>query len=386
MTDQGASALEARNFLLESLDDLEAEYQAGDLDETDYLALKADYTTRAAAAIRRVNGEQRATRPDAQSSTRWRTAGWLVAVAALATVAGIWIAQFSGSRQAGDSITGDIRTTSRELLVEAQQTFGGGDLEGAIEIYDQVLEIQPSNTEALAYKAWFLRLSGDTDAARPLIEDAVAIDPQYADARVFATVIALDVGDIDAARNHLAAFDELDAPPFVAQLVTSQGLRTRLGEADQADALERVGPVMLVPDPPRFLDTDFTVSDVLLAAEALAAQGEVFTGLQLVELVLSEVPDDPEALAGYGWLLGRSASVDEPAPAEVALPFLDRALAVDPEYPQALVYRSFVLAFMGEIDAAAADLAVFDSLVTQPGDLKELITVFDLRAQLGVES
>ena len=79
-------------------------------------------------------------------------------------------------------------------------------------MYDDVLELSPSNTEALAYKAWFLRLQGNVDAARPLVEDAVAIDPDYADARVFATAIALDVGDVDAAKGHLDAFDQLDAP------------------------------------------------------------------------------------------------------------------------------------------------------------------------------
>ena len=41
-----------REFLLRSLEDLEREHDAGDLDDADYIALKDDYTARAAAALR----------------------------------------------------------------------------------------------------------------------------------------------------------------------------------------------------------------------------------------------------------------------------------------------------------------------------------------------
>ena len=205
---------------------------------------------------------------------------WLAGIAVVATLAGILVAQFSGSRTLNDTITGDIRVTTRELLLEAQQLLGEGDLDAAIDVYDDVLELSPANTEALAYKAWFLRLQGNVDAARPLVEDAVAIDPEYADARVFATAIALDVGDVDAAKGHLDAFDQLDAPPFIEQLVVQQGLRDRLAEI-AGMTLTRVEPVALVDDPVPFSETELTVDDVLLAAEALAAQGEPFTGIQL---------------------------------------------------------------------------------------------------------
>ena len=53
--------IEERDFLLASLDDLEAEYAAGDLDDDDYAALKADYTTRAARVIRELEAALPAT-------------------------------------------------------------------------------------------------------------------------------------------------------------------------------------------------------------------------------------------------------------------------------------------------------------------------------------
>src|SRR4051794_18690615 len=46
--DELAALEEQRDFLLGSLRDLDAEHDAGDVDEADYLALKDDYTARAA--------------------------------------------------------------------------------------------------------------------------------------------------------------------------------------------------------------------------------------------------------------------------------------------------------------------------------------------------
>lgn len=374
--------LEERDFLLGSLDDLEAEYAAGDLDDADYESLKADYTTRAARVLRAIEAGERPAPIEASTAKRtgWM---WLAGITVVATLAGILVAQFSGSRTLNDTITGDIRVTTRELLLEAQQLLGEGDLDAAIDVYDDVLELSPANTEALAYKAWFLRLQGNVDDARPLVEDAVAIDPDYADARVFATAIALDVGDVDAAKGHLDAFDQLDAPPFIEQLVVQQGLRDRLAEIARNDALARVEPVALVDDPAPFSETELTVDDVLLAAEALAAQGEPFTGIQLGEWMLESVPENPDALAGQGWLLARSATPDALAPAEIGLTFLDRALDVEPAHPEALVYRAFVHNFLGDPVSAAADLAAFDGLESRPADLRGLILAFGLRESIG---
>ena len=146
-------------------------------------------------------------------------------------------------------------------------------------------------------------------------------------------------------------------------------------------AFERVAPVLLVEDPPPYGSTGLTAEDVLLAAE-LTALDDVFAAVTLVQHALDDAPDDPDLLAGYAWILTRSASIAEPAPAELALPFLDRALSVDPSHPEALVYRSFTRAFLGDTEGGATDLAAFDALPVRPGDLREIIAAFGLRDQL----
>jgi len=386
---------EQRDFLLNSLDDLEEEFDAGDLDVADYRGLKADYTKRAADLIRKIEAQEAA--EVAVATRSWgRVAAWVAGVVIVAGFAGFLLAQFSGSRSPGGTITGDIRVSSRELLFEAQQTFGGGDLPGAVEIYDQVLEMQPSNVEALTYKGWLTRLQGDPDAAKLLLDDAVATDPAYPDARVFSAVVAMDLGDPQAADSHLKVFDTLDAPPFVSQLVDSMGLRDRVASAldggstlgpsaadlaaAQHAALDKVAPILLVDNPPAFTDTALTITEVLDAAEALAADSRLVDAVKLVDQVLADVPDDVEALAGRGWLIARTQNAEL---LDAGLAYMDRAIELQPDYANALVYRAFTRQFKGDTEGARADLASFDSLDQQPADLVTLIEQSGLRQSIG---
>ena len=57
---------EERDFLLRSLDDLEAEREAGDLEPDDYETLRDDYTRRAAAILRSIE-ERQVALPDRRS-------------------------------------------------------------------------------------------------------------------------------------------------------------------------------------------------------------------------------------------------------------------------------------------------------------------------------
>ncbi len=52
---------EQRDFLLTSLRDLEAERAAGDIEEADFLALRDNYTSRAAAVLRILSSMDRGT-------------------------------------------------------------------------------------------------------------------------------------------------------------------------------------------------------------------------------------------------------------------------------------------------------------------------------------
>lgn len=229
---------EQRDFLLRSLEDLDAEHEAGDVDDNDYEALRDDYTTRAAAVLRtleagRVREHRRAIQPAN------RTLAALVGIVLFAAGAGVLVARTSGERGSGDTPTGEIRETTRAQLQEAVSLVNAGDIDGAIDVYDEILEQYPSHVEALTYKGWFLFLqswppetasSDEWDEAVRLMGEAIQVDPEYPDARAFLAVANYRIGQgvpdmqevfFDQARSQLEALDELDPPDdgMIQQLI-----------------------------------------------------------------------------------------------------------------------------------------------------------------------
>lgn len=233
-----AALEDQRRFLLDSLRDLEREHDAGDIDDADYEALKDDYTARAAAVIRAI--ESRQARFAEQRGRRSPVALAVIAAAVVvfAVIVGVVVMQSSGQRGAGETATGDVRMTSRQRLLEAQALWAT-DPEGALVIYDEILEDDPSNAEAMTYRGWLLRNVGaqatgaDREAlwgaALGYLDEAVATDPEYADARVFRASLRLDTGDAAGAAEDLDALDEAQIPEMMAERV--QSLRQEIDAA-----------------------------------------------------------------------------------------------------------------------------------------------------------
>ena len=319
------------------------------------------------------------TRP-AVGRRRWRNAAvWTVAIVVVAGGAGLLVARSSGSRSADGSISGEIRVTSRELIFEAQRRLGEGDMEGAIAAYDEALELQPSNAEALTYRGWLTSRRGDLDTAVEYLDDAIAVDPAYPDARLFRAIVALDQGDGSGAASELAVFDSLDPPPYAEELLAQARVRERVTEARHAAVLQVVDGLAAIEERPAFGDTALGVDDALVAAEALAARGDLLDAVQFLDWVLESRPNDPDVLAGRGWLLVRSG---DPELLALGAEYLDAALTADPSNPSGLVYRAFARWQQGDIDGARTDLSAFDALPHQPPDLERLIEAQGLRTVL----
>lgn len=233
MTDGGAdgpAALDAqRDFLLRSLDDLEREHDAGDVDDHDYEALKGDYTARAAAALRAVE-IGRAERPAPRRRPMGRRLATAAGVVAFAVVAGVLMAQASGRRDPGQFGSGDVRQSVTEKLNEAGRLFGAGRAEEAVTLYDEVLQAQPTNAEALTYKGWAqYTLIGDREGALTSLLDAATAQPDYPDVHAFLAVVFFRSGLVEQAAAELGRLDALDPPPDIVQLTAS--LRTEIAAA-----------------------------------------------------------------------------------------------------------------------------------------------------------
>ena len=105
--DRLAALEEERDFLLKSLADLDAERAAGDIDDADHQALTDDYTARAAEVIRAIEEHRDAVEAARPPRSRSRMVIAVAGIAVVAVLAGVLMAQASGRREPGDTITGE---------------------------------------------------------------------------------------------------------------------------------------------------------------------------------------------------------------------------------------------------------------------------------------
>jgi tetratricopeptide (TPR) repeat protein len=239
-----AVLLDEREHLLSSLEDLEREYAAGDVDEQDYTALRARYVARAAETIRAIEAES-ARAPDRPRSAWWRFSHFLarrrvrrslIATAVICGlgVIGLLVASLAGVRVFGGEPTGSVSVPTKTLITEdlAQAAVLGsaGQLSQAISLYDDVLALDARNVEALTYKGWLERLAGIAankpavrSAGDALLATAVRDAPHYPDARAFYGLALLE--DDHERTRALSQFDAFLASSPPARLRQALGAK-----------------------------------------------------------------------------------------------------------------------------------------------------------------
>lgn len=210
------AALESeRDFLLRSLDDLEAERAVGDLQPDQYERLRDDYTARAAAVLRAID-EGVDARPVAPPTSLRRRLLVAAALAGFAAVAAVLLAGALGQRLPGETVTGNEQSAPRDTaddraalerdvrdrpddagahLALARFLLDAGDVAEAVKEFDAAARLDPANAEATAYAGWLVYLasrSADpaaaaelTDGALRRLDAAVAAQPDYPPARFF---------------------------------------------------------------------------------------------------------------------------------------------------------------------------------------------------------
>jgi len=207
--------LDEAEHVRKSLDDLDREHAAGELDRTDYEALRARYEARAAAlvaaleevaleevalgaetgdteAVRSAAARPRAKRWLAPRRRRmvfgWSAAGCFALAAALVGLSVGGVAPFASSPPARMLVADQIRIE----LGEAGVLASNKDLVQAVAVYDRVLELDPDQPEALADGGWLARLAGLSQQSPRVVRGgdaeiavAVAVAPGYALARAY---------------------------------------------------------------------------------------------------------------------------------------------------------------------------------------------------------
>lgn len=260
-------------------------------------------------------------------SPRWI---WISMVCLLAIGLGFFVANTAGSRNSGDSVSGEIRMSPRTLMIKASVA----PREEAIEIYDQVLELQPSNVEALAYRGWMSWLGGEVENSLYDIGNAIEIDSSYPDARAFRAIINFRRGSVEEASEDLLTLDSLEPPPVIKDLLASSRFRESV-------------------------------------SSELAKSGELLAALELIDSGISSDPENSSLFAHRGWLLAISGDQQL---AQLSLISLNASLEINPEDPYAIAYKALVEEkVFGRSEVAEKNIEKFKALFNPPSELVELL-------------
>lgn len=222
-----AALEEQRDLLLRSLDDLDREHAAGELDDGDHEALRDEATRRTAEVVRAIESGRVAVAAGPRPG-RGRVVLTGLAVAALAVAAGVAVASSSGSRKPGSFGSGEVRDLTDDRLEEASALARDGEVQGALDLYDGVLEDDPQNVEALSERG--LLLASLSEAAglpdllvsgRASVDRALQIDPGNPRPLFYLGLIERLEGDEEAAVATLREALAADPPPLLRQNIES---------------------------------------------------------------------------------------------------------------------------------------------------------------------
>jgi cytochrome c-type biogenesis protein CcmH/NrfF/cytochrome c-type biogenesis protein CcmH/NrfG len=198
-----AQLLQERARLYAELRELEFDFQAGKLAQSDYSVLNLEIENKAAAVLQQLDllpasqGSANQTVERRQPAGRKRNPGetrkeplrrWQLAVGGsvlllFGLTLGIVLTNSLRPRgSAQDSITGDFLTgtgsgESARFLQEGKSAFAKQDWPNAIEAFKQVLAADPNQPEAHAYMGFILFQAGHADGALMAFDKALAVAP-----------------------------------------------------------------------------------------------------------------------------------------------------------------------------------------------------------------
>jgi len=271
---------EHRDFLLASLDDLDREHELGELSDGEYRVLRDDYVRRTAEVARAIEaGLDDLTRDDARRSPWW---AYLVAVAVLAVVAGVSLAQAAGQRTPGGTITGEIDESVRTRLARAETLFLQGRLSEAREEVDAVLIDDRDLVEAQLLSAQIHVREGEIEPALRLLDTIVEGDPEHIDALTLRGWVLVNlppavVDDIrstegvDLIAEGIASLDAAIAlEPTVPDPYMFRGVTARVIEGDLPLAIDMYRRALELGPPPAMVEV---IEGVITEMEAQLAAG-----------------------------------------------------------------------------------------------------------------
>jgi cytochrome c-type biogenesis protein CcmH len=194
--------LEEQARLEAEVKELEFDFQAGKLSETDYNGLRRDFDAQQAALLKRLESmparprsaggrapEKKTAALAARPLRRWPLVAGGIFLLLFGLALGVLLTQSIRPRgSAQDSITGDFLTGTQSmggpdaLLAQGRAAFEQRNLAQAIELFKKVLASDPNHPEAHAYMGLILAQAGHTDGALMAFDRALTTAPDLAPA------------------------------------------------------------------------------------------------------------------------------------------------------------------------------------------------------------
>jgi cytochrome c-type biogenesis protein CcmH/NrfG len=200
VSDLDREALEAeRDFLLRSIDDLEEERAAGNVDDGTYRELHDDYTARAAAVIRSLDAGADLTVPEPRSASTLTRALTVGGIVVFALVAAVLLSRAVGQRRPGQTITGNAQVGSGSTTTVVDP---GSELAAAV-------KRQPKSYAAhIAYARYLMQKNAFADSVREF-GAAARLDPSQPEPPTYAAwagaLVSQQVGDAATRQSLLSA-------------------------------------------------------------------------------------------------------------------------------------------------------------------------------------
>lgn len=163
-------------------------------------------------------------------------------------------------------------------------------------------------------------------------------------ARAAAVLRDLDAAADDAIADEIVLDDDdLDDEPVVRR----RSVRTRLLAAAMVVAVIAggAGYALAGTAKPRAATDEVSGSlpegsvDRITRANVLVSEGKILEAVRVYDDLLKDDPENPVALAERGWILSRV----DPGLVDSGLASIDRAIVLDPQYPEAHFFRGMIL-------------------------------------------
>ena len=212
-----------REFLLRSLADLEREREAGDLAEADYETLKAEYEGR-------LRGVEPPPRPPPR---RGLLAASVAFVLVVAVAAGVLVAQSTGRRAVGGTITGNVQVASTVTtsappvaLPDELAQCTRLDPSDAIGCFSAYTDANPDDPDGFIQFGLFAINAGIQSDSPELLEAgetflgrALELDAANVEARVYLAVLYDRTGRPDDAAAQCRQLATVEVPADLGPLV-----------------------------------------------------------------------------------------------------------------------------------------------------------------------